>query len=131
MSCGSGIYFDPTLLVCDWPENVDCDVHGENKNEIFVFSLVIHYKMNYQAPGKYDNNSVEEVSNGAFGRDNGQLAEPPGKFDQGMDTPEFRRRITSSDARLLGLHLNLLSLLKRPVGNSFSILFSFLILCLC
>jgi hypothetical protein len=39
-------------------------------------------------------------------------------FEQGMDDPEFRRGISSpSDARLLGVHLNLLSLLKGPAGK--------------
>jgi len=39
-------------------------------------------------------------------------------FEHGTEDPEFRREISSrSDARLLGLHLNLLSLLKGPAGK--------------
>lgn len=45
-------------------------------------------------------------------------------FEQGIEDPEFRRGISSpSDARLLGVHLNLLSLLKGPAGNRFNYCF--------
>lgn len=43
------------------------------------------------------------------------------KLEEGIETPEFRRKIleSSSDARFLhhGLHLDLLSLLTGSVGN--------------
>ena len=33
MDCPDGLYFDPQLNVCNWPDQVDCQIQGLTKDD--------------------------------------------------------------------------------------------------